>query len=285
MPSIQSKRRRMIEVGINRDKALNSISEFAKNVYFFVLPHTDNWGRSEGDAELVKATCMPLSKRPVKKFEDAILEICESGLWTRYKTKKGKLVIQYNEEAFERINSFLIKDRKNPEHPAYESGDEIIGRIIETKPNQPVPKTEEEKLHYTDLILLTKKEYDSLVKDYGEVFIRECIEFLNLWFKEKGEKKYNEYKSHAAMIRRWVKDAVQEKRERKSGTQQSGWKYSQTNKPLKICPYCKKEYPNIESHKLNCVKAPPPASSEFVDSIVNDLRDKFDAKKPLNEKK
>lgn len=119
-------RRRMIEVSIAHDKALNSLPDFCQLLYLKILPHTDDFGRFEGDPELVKARVDPLSKKPVKQYEAAMKKITEAGLWKWYQTDRGKRVIQYPQESFERINAFLIKQRGNPEYPPHMDSYESI---------------------------------------------------------------------------------------------------------------------------------------------------------------
>lgn len=118
----------MIEVSIAHDKALNSLSDFAQLLYLKILPHTDDWGRFEGDPVVVKARVDPLSTKAVKKYENAMQEIASAGLWKWYKTDNGKMVVQYHEQSFERINAFLIKNRKNSEFPPYKDSYQSISQ-------------------------------------------------------------------------------------------------------------------------------------------------------------
>jgi hypothetical protein len=251
-----------------------------------VLPHTDNFGRYEGDAELVKATCMPLSTRPVRKFAEAINNIAEAKLWTLYKKKdSGRLVIQYNTEAFDRINQFLIRHRNNPEYPGYEEGDEQVGKPVESKAEseRKPEKPEEEKKNYFGFkrVFLTETEYKRLTNEFGEMFIRECIEYLDLWFEEK-EGRENKYTSHNACIRRWVTKAVTERKATKGSNNSWQYKVNTPNKRLEECRYCHKLFPNAQTHELNCPKAPALPSSDTVARIIEEskkLTDHFDAKK------
>ena len=118
-------RRRMIEVSIAYDKAFNSLSDFAQLVYLKTLPHTDDFGRFDGDPATLKARIDPLSKKPISKYDDAIKEVASTNLWFCYNTGK-QLVIQYRTQTFERINAFLIKQRGNPEYPPYKDSYKII---------------------------------------------------------------------------------------------------------------------------------------------------------------
>lgn len=53
-------------------------------------------------------------------------------------------------------------------------------------------------------VLLTDKEKNKLIKDFGEPFFELCVAYLDKYIEEKGYKS----KSHNLTIRRWVIDAV-----------------------------------------------------------------------------
>lgn len=119
----------MIEVSIAHDKALNKLSVFAQLIYLKALPHTDDFGRFEGDPEVFKARVDPLSGAKVEHYRRAMEEIAQAGLWFWYDAE-GHKVVQYKQETFERINAFLIKKRGNPEYPEYKDGYEVISNDI-----------------------------------------------------------------------------------------------------------------------------------------------------------
>lgn len=121
----------MIEVSIAHDIVFNSLSEFAQLLYLKILPHTDDYGRFEGNPTILKARVDPLSMKKIEAYEDAMLEISRSGLWLWYVTDKQKLVIQFNYEAFKRINAFLIKKRGNPEYEEYIDSFTVISGDID----------------------------------------------------------------------------------------------------------------------------------------------------------
>jgi hypothetical protein len=116
----------MIEVSIAHDKAFNSLSDFAQLLFLKILPHTDDYGRFEGDPDIVKARVDPLSKKNRSRYEQAMHEISRSGLWAWYRTDTGRLVVQYKPASFQRINAFLIKNRGNEEFPEFKEGYETI---------------------------------------------------------------------------------------------------------------------------------------------------------------
>ena len=127
-------RRRMIEVSIAHDKKLNALSDFGQLLFLKILPHTDDFGRFEGDPVLVKARADPLSKKPVGRYEAAMREIAAAGLWMWYKLPEGKMVLQYPVDSFERINAFLIKNRGQQEYPPFKKGYELISSDMPAYP-------------------------------------------------------------------------------------------------------------------------------------------------------
>jgi hypothetical protein len=154
-------RRRMIEITTSHDKELNSLSVFAELLYHRILPHTDDYGRFEGDPEVVRARVMPLRKKSIAVIEEAMREISAAGLWVWFKLPNGKSVVQYKAESFERINAFLIKNRGNSEFPPYKKEYELIcgdmppyridsnkHKAISTKQKEFLRPTVEEVIHY-----------------------------------------------------------------------------------------------------------------------------------------
>lgn len=59
-------------------------------------------------------------------------------------------------------------------------------------------------------VLLTDKQYESLVEEYGIDRTVDAIQFLDEYIEMKGAK----YKSHYLAMRKWVFKAVDEKRSR-----------------------------------------------------------------------
>lgn len=62
-------------------------------------------------------------------------------------------------------------------------------------------------------VLLTDKEHDRLINDYGETDTKAAIKFLDEYIEEKGYKS----KSHNLALRRWVFDAVNRDKPKQTG--------------------------------------------------------------------
>lgn len=204
----------MIEISIAYDKELNSLSDFAQLLFFKILPHTDDFGRFDGDVEVIKARVDPLGRKKIDKYESAIQEICEAGLMLCYSNGTGKRVIQYKPATFDRINAFLIKQRTDEEYKAYMDSYEIIWGskdfISYIKYKDKSKKIEKKiKTEYGSYknVLLTSDEFEKLKKDKGEKLAHEAIDYLS----ESKEMKGYKYKSDYLAILRWVFDAMKKR--------------------------------------------------------------------------
>ena len=67
-------------------------------------------------------------------------------------------------------------------------------------------------------VKLTDDEYNRLCNDYGQEKTRKAIDFLDLYIEEKGYKT----KSHNLTLRRWVFNAVDEKKTNRVAQTQNG---------------------------------------------------------------
>lgn len=94
-----------------------------------------------------------------------------------------------------------------------------IDKEIESDASSPAPKPKRQSKHthgkYKN-VLLTDDELSKLTSEYGESMTGELIVFLDEYIEMKGYKA----KSHYLAIKKWVVDAVNERREKKnrSGT-------------------------------------------------------------------
>lgn len=82
---------------------------------------------------------------------------------------------------------------------------------IDIEKDKKVAKQPKHKHGTFNHVLLTEKELESLQKDFGEAETAEAIQFLDEYIEEKGAK----YKNHNLTLRRWVFDAVKERKAKK----------------------------------------------------------------------
>jgi len=223
----------MIENTIAHDKEFNSLSEYSQLLYLKILPHTDDFGRFEGEAEILKARVDPLSKRSVTFIDKAIEEISKKGLWFVFETDSGRRVIQFKADAFDRINAFLIKKRGKSEFPEFNkdlyrviSGDityKVISRKKEVeskKQKEPSEKTLEVEPHILQKFILencpnisllenqlTHKDAEKLFSEFSETELQVVIEAM-----ENYKPLVKKYKSVNLTMRNWLR------RDRENGT-------------------------------------------------------------------
>lgn len=90
----------------------------------------------------------------------------------------------------------------------------------------------EDKVLYGDCVLLTEKEHDALVRDYGAADTARLIEILDLYLANKTK---DPYKSHYAAIRKWcVRDLAEQKtaEQRLKNAQEAGQRVKQPQAPV-----------------------------------------------------
>lgn len=87
--------------------------------------------------------------------------------------------------------------------------------------------TENEQLKnkYEDKVYMTEDEYQSLIKEYGEVKTQKCIKELDMYKKSKGV----EYADDYSTIKRWVIDRVNERENKTSEIKESKGYYKHYN--------------------------------------------------------
>lgn len=86
-------KRRMIHTKISRSLQVNQLSDFAKLVFTWTIPHLDDFGKIDGDPQILKATIMPLRDSSyVEKVEVAIQEMIKADLIIRYEVDAKKII-------------------------------------------------------------------------------------------------------------------------------------------------------------------------------------------------
>lgn len=109
---------------------------------------------------------------------------------------------------------------------------EATGKQTETTSKQPEAKVKEKvkvkekdnnKLPFGEYgnVRMTAKEHETLISEFGEQQAEQAIKFLDEYIAEKGYKS----KSHYLAIRRWVFDAVSEKKQKPPNRAVPGTKF------------------------------------------------------------
>lgn len=85
--------KRLLSKSISTSIKINSIDEFSQLLFTWMIPHTDDFGRMDGEPEVVKALVMPMTRRSIKDFVRSLVLFASIGLIDWY-SSNGKKVIE-----------------------------------------------------------------------------------------------------------------------------------------------------------------------------------------------
>lgn len=107
--------RRMISKSYSYSIEFNSLSSFEQVLFLMITPHLDDFGKIEGETQIVKARVLPSSKASFEDFETAIRNIEKVGLIERYEID-GRKYIRYPKFEKEQtgLNKRTISDYPDP---------------------------------------------------------------------------------------------------------------------------------------------------------------------------
>lgn len=94
---------RLLYKKISYSKQVNEVSDHAQLIFSWMIPHLDNFGKIEGDAELIRAIVRP--HRPlneIEKIEASILELIKAELIIRYEVKGNKIIAYPNFDTYQK---------------------------------------------------------------------------------------------------------------------------------------------------------------------------------------
>lgn len=222
---------RIIKDSICQSEKIDSISDAAECLYYRLMVQCDDYGTYKADARIIRSSCYPLKETMTSaKVEKLLVELIDAGLlmpyesdgkrylyflnWTKHqqiKNKRSKYPMPSDEDT-ERYQSNL--ERFRSEKVRLSSLNPIQSNPNQSNPN---PNTNSVPvIIYGSLknVKLTSEEHDSLFSEFPDI-ASEAIEYLSLWLSDKGDK--SKSRTHNATIRRWVLDAVREKRRKMTG--------------------------------------------------------------------
>jgi len=114
--------RRMISKSISVSERVNSMSLFARLLFTWMIPHTDDFGRMTGSPMKVKALVVPMADETKDDVENALREMVEQDLIYWYSVD-GKQYIQIKN--FDKHQTGLHKRTKS-QYPAPEEGTPVL---------------------------------------------------------------------------------------------------------------------------------------------------------------
>lgn len=145
--------RRMLHKSISCNKRINSLSEFAQLLFSWIIPHLDDFGKIDGDPEVIKALVMPMNPRSVNEFEEAICEII----------KKVKSVERYE-----------VEERSILRYTSFEEHQSGLEKRTQSKyPDNPTSKNFSEKTRTSEVTETNRKEFNKSEENLREVNLTE----------------------------------------------------------------------------------------------------------------
>lgn len=111
----------MISKSISVSEKVNSMSMFARLLYTWIIPHTDDFGRISGSPMKIKALVVPMAEESKTDVANALQEMVDQGLIVWY-VVEGTQYIQIN--SFDKYQTGLHKRTKS-RYPDPEEGQKI----------------------------------------------------------------------------------------------------------------------------------------------------------------
>ena len=229
---------RVLSDNLLSSKKINQLKPIEFEVYIRLLLCVDDYGFYSADPIEVARSAFPRREDMTSKnIEPIIQRLNEIGLIVRY---------TYDDDTYLMVTNFMNSPRaKESKYPApdgrmitkqdWDDGictayaQQLQADACKLQADAPLTVTvtetvkknrnREPDIHLQadaphthgsqNNVRLTDEELDRLRQDFPDL-IDDAIEFLSLWITDKGDK--SKAKTHNATIRRWVIDAVKEKR-------------------------------------------------------------------------
>lgn len=98
----------MLSKTVSTSRKVNRLSDRAALLYTWLIPHTDDFGHTEGDALTIKGKVVPMRSNTIQEIEQDLELIEANDLLTQYEVEGEKYIEIKNFEAFQTFRS----DRK-----------------------------------------------------------------------------------------------------------------------------------------------------------------------------
>lgn len=234
---------RIIKESIRTSKKVNALSDFQFRLWTYLITYVDDYGRGSADPEIIKGFVFPRRKRVSESdIQKTLAELADIGCILLYQVDGESYFCFPNWSEHQRVQT------KKSKFPAPNDENTISPWVTvnhgESPPeSNPNPNTNPNPNIYTAKaarapkrkfgefgnVLLTDAEYEKLQKEYGNA--DELIAFLSEYIERKGYKA----KSHYLTIKKWVIDAVKERKNKRpeNGFISSNTDYDQIEQMLK----------------------------------------------------
>lgn len=188
--------RRMLSKTISTSRKVNRLTDRAGLLYTWLIPHTDDYGRMEGDVLTIKAKVVPMRQITAEEVEQDLMMMSLNGLIKTY---------QFNDETYLEIlnfESFQTFKTDRPRRSDYPDENGNIPSGIQRFP--------------TGNIVLSKGREGKGSKDKGreDIYPDDFISFWTLYPKKVGKPKtYAEWKSISKVNRSKILEDIPKRME------------------------------------------------------------------------
>lgn len=222
---------RTIKPDFHEDDRLANPSLQSILLYILMKNFCDDKGIILANEKVIKSKCFP--QRDDVRLKDVsqwIIELKENSLLVPFEhEQKGYYALDFSSERIDKPQASIIRDETffddfypfenilersrtfPPDKERKGIGKERKGKGEDSAQERDKPP----KLKFFENIFLTENEFEKLKIDYGESETMEAIEFLSNYGKEKPSN-FKTYKDHNLTMRRWVFDAVKEKKSKQN---------------------------------------------------------------------
>lgn len=223
---------RMIDRSISTSRKLSKVSDRSALIFSWTIPHTDDFGRMDGDARMIRAVVVPLRDYTVEQIEESLKELEDVGLIERYTIKEDIYLQVTNFDTYQKFRSDRDRVGQFPDPrgkiPRGDTTGIPVVHQTETKgepvvENSPRSKVKESKVKESkikkevvpvgdaygefDNVFLTAENYDRLLNHWlggNQQALDELIFELSTYMQQS-EKNRKKYTDHYATLLTWAK--------------------------------------------------------------------------------
>lgn len=204
--------RRMIAKKITQNKKIAQLkSPWAKLLFTWMIPYTDDYGRLPGDAEMLKALIFPREHKTLRKIAELRDNLEKIGLIKIYEVDGSKYIQMLGFDEWQTLKSDRPKQKECPDIP---SGNQMETKVFPKLSKEKLSKVKisKEKVKHS----LSKKDKENILtkKDYYLETYGIDIKYIQSFFLSCEAKNYK-YADFGKALLVWArKDGLMDKKEK-----------------------------------------------------------------------
>jgi hypothetical protein len=213
---------RILKDSICTSEEVEVLTEKEEILFYRLIVQCDDHGIFDARPAIIRAKCFPLKVGKIKESDISkwLVGLVKAKLIDIYEVDGKQYLVMLSWRKHQQVRATHSK------YPTPDTGDSIGNQMISIDSKCPRESNRIESNHKRESsihlqaddlhthgsqenVKLTDDEYNRLKSEFPDLY-QDAIEFLSLWITDKGDK--SKAKTHNATIRRWVLDAVREKR-------------------------------------------------------------------------